>query len=246
MNCPALGTRSGRPVWLLLVLLLSLALLNACASSNGPQNAGLTANVDLASEPTVYVDNLVRQSEVQLYVHPDAPPLEPPKALFVPLRLTQQMENALTIGYNLSRLYWQSWLQEKVFPVLEFASTNAPYRPDLALALGRQRGADLVVGGYITHFMDGGTTGDSAVSVAIEIYEVKTGNLLWSMAQGGLMQKVAANDYLLFAVKARMPADPASAVLMTLGRDMGRTVRNWIEPDPPKAPWYKREPGAFR
>lgn len=242
---PVGGTHTVSPLRMLghLCCLLCVSLLAACAGSS---NSGVSANVDLASEPTVYVDTFVRQSPVQVYVHPDGPPVEPPKALFMPLRLTQQMENAVSTGYNLSRLYWQSWLQAKVFPVLEFAATNTPYRPDVALAMGRQRGADLVVGGYITHFIDGGTTGDTSVSVAIEIYEVKTGNLLWSMAQGGFMQKVAANDYLIFAVKSRMPTDPAYAVLMTLGRDMGKTVRNWIEPEYPKQPWYKMEPGAFR
>ncbi|MEG1610416.1 MAG: hypothetical protein RR317_04460, partial [Bilophila sp.] len=131
-----------------------------------------SVDFDLASQPTVRFDNWVRVSPVQVYVHPDIAPATPPKALFVPFRVTQQMENATSLGHNISRMVWQGWLQHKVLGTIEMAQTNQPYRPDIALALGRQRGADLVIGGYITHFIDGGTVGDSVVSIASEAYDV--------------------------------------------------------------------------
>ena len=233
-----------RPVLPLCWLLLAgLVLLGGCSVAQSSRSVNL--DLDLASQPTFFVNNWVEKSPVQLFVYPTAPPDEPPKALFMPLRLTQRMENAVTVGHNVSRLIWQSWLQAQVLPVIEFAYTNTPYRPDLALAMARQKGADLVIGGYITHLLDGGTNGNSEASLALEIYDVKTGNLIWSMAQGGYIQKAKISDYLLFAVKTRMPNDPTTAVLMALGADMGLKVREWIYPKGPEKPWHGMEPKAF-
>jgi len=102
------------------------------------------------------------------------------------------------------------------------------------LALGRQRGADLVVGGYITHYLDGGHTGSSSVSVSIEIWETATGNLLWSLAQGGLLESQLAHDFFLFQVQTRLPIDPPSAILRLLAEEMGTTVHNWAHNVPPE------------
>lgn len=227
----------------LAICTLVVAFVSGCSVSK--ESRSMDLDFDLASQPTFFMNNWVERGAVQVFVYPNQPPLEPPRALFMPLRLTQRMENAVTVGHNLSRLVWQSWLQNQVLPVIEFAYTNTPYRPDLALAMGRQKGADLVIGGYITHFLDGGSKGNSEVSLALEIYDVKTGNLLWSMAQGGFMQRAKISDYLIFAVKTRMPNDPATAVLMALSSDMGQRVREWVYPKGPEKPWHGMEPKAF-
>lgn len=52
----------------------------------------------------------------------------------------------------------------------------------MALPLARGMGAELLIGGYITYYFDGGTTGDSRISLQLEVYDVKTGMMLWSMA----------------------------------------------------------------
>lgn len=227
------------------------ALVLSLSACGGPVGRALSDNVDLdlASQPTIQIDNWVRLSPVQVYVHPDVSPETPPKALFVPFRMTQRMEEASAIGSNVSRLVWQTWLQNRVLGTIEFSTTSTPYRPDIALALGRQRGADLVVGGYITHFLDGGTVGDTVVSIAIEAYDVRSGNLLWSMAQGGTMPRSTVSDYLILATKSRMPADPAAAVISAISRDMGLKVRAWADPQAPQPeeekPWYIMEPKAF-
>lgn len=230
-----------RSVFLTSILVCSL-WLTGCANQSG----SMGVDFDLAGQPTIYVNKLVNRGPIQVYVQPDGEPLKPPRALFVPFRVTQRMENALEVGRNLSGLIWQTWLQSNVFPTLEYEHTSTPYRPDIALALAARKGADMVVGGYITHFLDGGTMGDTTVSIAIEAYDVKTGNLMWSMAQGGRIQRDQVSDYLLFAVQTRLPADPAAAVVTALASDMAAKVRNWISPPAPDSPWYKFEPGAFR
>lgn len=228
------------------VLLICTLNLAGCGTQAG-QMLSNHVDFDLASQPTIYSDNWVRLSPVQIYVHPDVSPETPPKALFVPFRMTQRMEEATPIGRNISHIVWQTWLQNQVLGTIEFSNSSTPYRPDIALSLGRQRGADLVIGGYITHFLDGGTAGESVASIAVEAYDVRSGNLLWSMAQAGSMPRDNVSDYLLFAVKSRMPTDPVAAIVSAMARDMGLKIRDWANPQPPEPEesWFGKEPNAF-
>ena len=66
--------------------------------------------------------------------------------------------------------------------------------------------------------------------MSIEIYDVASGALLWSMTQGGSMEQQKANDFYIFQVQARMPADPVGLILRTLASDMGMEVYNWVYP----------------
>lgn len=229
-----------------------LMLITACSSTgtgkivkDSYNSVRESVNIDLSSQPEIIFDNWVNSSPVQVYVHPDVPPENPPKVLFIPFRMTQDIEHFMTIGRNISHMIWQNWLQNKVFSTLEFLQTTTPYRPELALDIAEKKGADLVVTGYITDFIDGGTTGDTRVSIAIEVYDVQTRNLLWSMAQAGSMQAAKVNDYLIFATKRRMPSNPSAAVINVLAEDMGKKVKEWITPTPPEKSWYKTEPSAF-
>lgn len=86
-----------------------------------------------------------------------------------------------------------------------------PLRTQSRHGPGRRRGAEMVVGGYINHYMDGGSGGTSSLSLALEIYDARTGTLLWSMAQGGLMEARQVHDFYLFSIKERNPGDPAAS-----------------------------------
>lgn len=217
---------------LALVLLLGalMPLLPACTSNTPDSMGGLSLTGDFANPYQVQIDQWVRRNPPTIYVHPNVSPNHAPRALFVPLRITQDMNNRLSIGNNISRQVWQVWLSQQAFSVLEYADTGRPYNPQDALRLGRERGAELVVGGYITHFMDGSAYGDSTVSLSLEVYEVATGNLLWSMAQGATMEKQAANDFYMFKINSRMPTDPVSLIVRTLADDMGKPLLYWVRP----------------
>lgn len=223
-------------------LLSILLLFTACfyAGCSSPPRAGV--NLDLASQPTFYVDDWVRRGNPQILVHPVGTPATKPTALFVPLRVTQPMNEPSIVGNNISRMVWQNWLQNQVFPVIEFDGGATPFRPDIALRLARQKGAQVVIGGYVTYFVDGGTVGDTRVSLQLDIYDVATGQLVWSMVHAGLLERQFTNDYLLFAVKARMPSDPAWAVTNTIAADMGTQVKNWLTPPEAALPDH---PAAF-
>jgi hypothetical protein len=215
-----------------LALLLCPLLLASCSTTNPRVN--MTG--DLATPLQVQVNNWVRRQPPQIYVRPNISPTKAPTALMVPLRVTQEMRDPVSVSRNLSRTLWQTWLNQQSCAVLEYAYDAQPYDPKRALALGKQKGADLVVGGYITHFLDGGHTGSSSVSVSIEVWECATGNLLWSMAHAGLLEYQSAHDFYLFQVRTRQPMDPPAAILQLLGEEMGKIVHAWAHDKPAEEP----------
>ncbi|AAS95338.1 lipoprotein [Nitratidesulfovibrio vulgaris] len=226
------------PRFAAILVAMSTLFILSCASP--PR---VSVDMDLASQPTFYLDDWVRRGYPQVMVRPEGRPEIPPNALFMPLRVTQQMQHPTLVGTNVSRMVWQTWLQQRVFPVIEFADQATPYRQDIALRLARMKGAQVVVGGYVTYFVEGGTAGDTRVSLQIEILDVASGQLLWSMAHTALLERQFTNDYLLFATKARMPSDPTWAVVQTVSADMGKEVHDWLYPPAPKAP---SKPDAFQ
>lgn len=221
--------RTPRPVTRLLPLLLLLPLILSCT---GPGGAGV--NFDLAGQPTLYLNDWVRRGVPQVSVRPATTPNRPLTALFVPFRVTQQMEKPRVTGLEVSRQIWQTWLSEKVFPVIEFAENATPYRRDLALQMASLRGAQVLVGGYVTHYVNGGTSGDSRISVSMEIWDVQSGQLIWAMGHAGAMEKQFASDFILFSTRARMPSDPMWAIIQTVSRDLAREVGLWINPPAPR------------
>lgn len=219
------------PLSRLVFLLVSVCSLFTLTGGCAADPTSLTMSGDFSNPYKIQLNQWVRRNPPAIYVQPNISPDHAPRALFVPLRITQDMNNRLSIGNNISRQIWQVWLSQQAFSVLEYADTGRPYSPQEAIALGRKRGAELVVGGYITHYMDGSSSGDSNVSLAIEIYEVATGTLLWSMAQGAIMEKQAANDFYVLQIQSRMPTDPVSLIVRTLASDMGQPVLYWVHPD---------------
>ncbi|MDR0465929.1 MAG: hypothetical protein LBH94_01080 [Deltaproteobacteria bacterium] len=226
MNAAPTVTRS----LLRLAPALCAFLVLSCSSADPKVN--MTGS--LSTPLQVQLNNWVRRQPPQVYVRPNLSPASPPTALMIPLRITQEIRDPATLSRNISRFFWQIWLNQQPFSVLEYASDAQLYEPERALALGRHRGADLVVGGYITHYLDGGQSGSSSVSMSIEIWECATGNLLWSLGQAGLLEYQSAHDFYLFSARTRMPMDPPSAVIQTLAADMGKLVRDWAHNVPPE------------
>ncbi len=206
--------------------LMLMFSLTAC----GSQGTNLTMSGEMATPYHFYYNAGVVVTPVRVYVQPKISPAEPLRGLFVPLRLTQNISQHFTISRAVSRQLWQVWLSQKAFAALEFDDTRVPQKVEDALALARARGANVLVGGYITHYLDGGTVGDSQVSMQMEVYDVASGTLLWSMGQGGSIDKQQAQDYFLLGVQARMPADPASLTARSLAYDMGLKIANWADP----------------
>lgn len=215
--------------FLLLVFALGLAV-SGCAKSPDDSRTAVTVTGDLSTPIQIQTDNFVRRQPPVAYVSPIAPLGHKPRALFVPLRMVQQTSNAVTFSDLISRQIWQVWLSLGAFEALEYAPLAGPFERERALAIARQQGAELVVGGYINHFMDGGSGGESSVSLSMEVYDVKSGNLIWSLAEGGSMEARKVHDFYLFSIAERNPADPSGLITRSLAWDMGRIILGWVDP----------------
>ena len=201
-----------------------------CARSPDDSFSSISLTGDFSTPFQILTDNFVRRQPPAVYVQPQAPIGHRPKALFVPLRAVQQIGNAVTFSDLLSRQIWQVWLSQGAFETLEYAPQAGPFDRNRALAMARNKGAEVLVGGVINHYMDGGSGGESSVSLGIEIYDVKTGNLIWSLSQGGLMDKQKKHDFYLFTITERNPADPSGLITRSLAWDMGNVVKKWVNP----------------
>lgn len=211
---------------IILVLFGSLG----CARSPDDSFSSVALTGDLAFPVQVLTDNFVRRQPPAVYVQPRAPIGHRPRALFVPLRAVQQIGDPVTFSDLLSRQIWQVWLGQGAFETLEYAPQAGPFDRNRALAYARQKGAEVLVGGVINHFIDGGDNGTSDVSLGIELYDVKTGNMIYSMAQGGLMDPAKKHDFYLFTITERNPADPTGLITRSLAWDMGNVVKKWVNP----------------
>lgn len=201
-----------------------------CARSPDDSYSSISLTGDFATPFQIRTDNFVRRQPPAVYVHPQTPIGRRPRALFVPLRAVQQVGDAVTFSDLLSRQVWQIWLSQGAFQTLEYAPQAGPFDRNRAIALAKRKGAEFVVGGVINHYMDGGSGGESSVSLGIEIYDVNTGNMVWSLAQAGSMQKEQKHDFYLFSITERNPADPSGLITRSLAWDMGNVVKKWVDP----------------
>lgn len=184
--------------------------------------------VDPAGKNIVYRESWVQRNPPDVHVSPASAAPADLKVLFIPFRVTQPIDNPTILGYSTARVFWQTWLQMQLFPSMEFTGDDTPYRRDRAVALARNRGADLVVGGFVTYVYAGGTAGDSQISLQVEAHDVRSGQLVWSMAQSGKIPAPQTTDYFVVSTKSRMPSDPLQAITQALASDMGKQVQNWI------------------
>lgn len=237
-QCVRRGLRPAKVLGLLLLCCLALA----CSRSPDNSSRERRATGDLSTPFQIHINNFVRRQPPAVYVAPQQTLGRRPSALFLPLRTLQEISRPVSFSSMLSRQIWQVWLSLNAFQTLEYAAEVGPYEPESALALARRRGADLVVGGYINHYLDGGSGGTSSLSLSMEIYDARSGVLLWSMAQGGLMEARQVHDFYLFSLKERNPGDPAGFIARSLAWDMGREVLAWVDPSAVQRPsslWNK-------
>ena len=213
------------------LFLLVLCLFLGCSRSHDDSLITRNSTGDFSTPFQIHVDNFVRRQPPAVYVQPRDRRIDHrPTAIFVPLRVTQQIANPLSFGNSLSRQIWQIWLSLNPFERLEFCPEAAPFEPHRAIEFARRRGAELVVGGYIDHYFDGGASGESSLSLVIEIYDARNGVQIWHMAQGGMMEARSVHDFYLFSINERNPGDPAGLITRSLAWDMGRLVLAWVDP----------------
>ena len=211
-----------------LCMLLACLGLFGCATVSGVEDR---TNIELGSA-TLYRDQWVRLSPLEVHIQPAELAQYAPNVLFIPFRVTQEMENPSSAGYAAARAVWQTWLSMRLFPAMEFTGDQTPYRRDRAVQLGRARGVDMVVGGFVTYLYAGGTAGDTQIALQVEGLDTRTGQVVWSMAQSGMMPANSKKDYAIFSVQERLPSDPLYASTKAIAIEMGKKVQNWIAGPP--------------
>lgn len=225
------GLRNPSPfVGKLFFVFMVLAICAGCARSPDDSYSSVSLTGDFSTPFQIKTDNFVRRQPPVVYVQPQSPIGHKPTALFVPLRMVQQMTNAVTFSDMLSRQIWQIWLSQGAFQTLEFDPKAGPFELNRALAIARAKGAEVLIGGYINHYMDGGSGGESSLSLVVEAYDVKNGVMIWQIAQGGLMDKETKHDFYLFTITERNPADPSGLITRSLAWDMGNVIKKWVDP----------------
>ncbi|MGE4299222.1 MAG: hypothetical protein AB7E47_14485 [Desulfovibrionaceae bacterium] len=218
-----------------LCIVLAWALLMGGCSSGMHTTADILngdtwhTNLDLSGRATRYVDEQVQlPARPDILVHPATSLMRPPSAVFFPLRVLQDMPDRQHMGREIGRVFWKTWLRGQVFPTFEYAQ-DAPWNGAAkALATARAMGAELAVGGDITYLYASGTAGDSEMAMRLEIYDVASGELIWSMEHSGMMTERITQDYILFMQKSRLPASPLYAITSAIATDMAAPVKEWI------------------
>lgn len=191
---------------------------------------GCGADLDLGSVPRLYYEDFVyRPYRAQFYVTPSEHPSERLTAVILPFRVQQAMDGARHYGREITRVFYQTWLKHKVFPIFEYMEQTPFTGVDAALNAARSKGADLAVVGYVTQILAGGSVGASQLAIRVEIYEAASGAMLWSMAHFGQMKPEVTRDFLLFSAQARMPQDPMYAISTVIAYDT-RNVGRWNRP----------------
>ncbi|MCL1915584.1 MAG: hypothetical protein FWG17_02575 [Desulfovibrionaceae bacterium] len=226
-DCPVSSFLKDPRVCLVFFILFAQLSLSGCSLTSGLDRR---VEFDLTSKAAIYVDSEVIREPPLIHVHPVSE-VGGLKVLFMPFQMTQSTDHPEMVGYSLSRAFWQTWSSMRVFEQFEFVPDGGPFRRDMAVAYAKARGADLVIGGFVTYLLAGGTTGPSSLGVQIEGYDVSSGLLVWSMAQAGALPARRARDYIVLEVKNRLPSDPLYVIAGSLASDMGQLMRAWASSD---------------
>ncbi|MBQ4133581.1 MAG: hypothetical protein IJD04_07615 [Desulfovibrionaceae bacterium] len=226
------------------------AALTACDSPSR------RASVDLSRSAVLYKLEEVDRSTPEVYVYPTTPSPYPPNALMLPFPVTQRLgpQEAEPISKGICRILWQAMVKEEAFPVLEYDESVYIYTLNQALALAYAKGADMLITGNIPYLITGGSTGMNQLVVHMEVHDVQTGELIWSITSSGALDAKPSQDYIFFQRKSKLPHDALYAVAMALGSDMGKVLYDWanaVDEDNSRSPeldggpkgW--REPPAF-
>lgn len=206
-------------------LLLFALLAAGCGTARGIDEQ---IHFNPSDKTIIFRDAGVQRNPPEVHVQPRTAAPSDLRVLFLPFRVTQPMDNPTVAGYTAARTFWQTWLTMRVFSNLEFSGDDTPYRRDRAVALARARGADMVVGGFVTYLYAGGTAGESQVSLQVEAHDVRSGQMVWSMSQSAMMPAPRTNDYFLVSTRTRLPSDPLHAIVQVIAGDMGSQVQDWM------------------
>jgi len=188
-----------------------LLLLCGCVSDRVDVNL---YGVDYQDDAEVILGELVEG------VTPVSIPDSGLRALIMPFAVRQDVAVRKDVGREMADIFRLSWLERRVFEVLEYDSARPWPGLDAALTLARAKGANILVSGNVSQFYEGGATGRTSVAATVEIHWVPDGTLLWSAAQAAAMESGPDKDYVVVRSRMRLPENPTYAVMRALSLSM--------------------------
>lgn len=227
--------------FLFLALVILCGLLCSCSTISGTarylsDSTGEYMNVrggrsefDLEHGLRIYKDASIYTGEIVTRVHPTTNLEEKPTALFVPLGLVQNNRDHEAISRGVSRLVYESFLQEQTFSALEYSDYVIPYRTEDMLPVAREKGAEYLIGGLINQYYDGGETGESRFAMQLFVYQVDSGDLMWSLNHSGVLPYSPDAHYGLYKVKNRMPVNPMTTLISAVGDELAMLLHYWTD-----------------
>lgn len=200
---------------LLFILLLTLS---ACAY----------VDPSITDQTVIYTDSSVRKSSLQVSVHPRSKQYRPLTAYFHPFAIQQHSSDYAHLSTTFAQIFRNVWMEERLFPIMEF-QPGTPYEGiDVALARARMRGADLLILGSVPYFYAGNTVDDTAITIQMDIYAAATGDLIWTMLQSGRIEDKLPKDYIYFRHESRLPVGPFNKIIRSIAEDMAVPLKTWL------------------
>ena len=239
----------------LIIAVALIVLLSGCNMDTVDRRA----HIDFSTSNVVYKFEQVNRGTPEIYIYPVGEALFPPNALMLPFPITQALgpREAEPMSKALTKILWQALVKEEAFPVLEYAENMHIYNQAQALGLARYKNADVLIVGTIPYVMAGGSGGVNKITVKLEVYDVQSGDLLWSIIQAGVLDAKPTQDYIFFTQKSKLPADYLYVVTEAVGSDLGKILHRWSwgvdddelqDPNQPQTnggPKPVKEPPAF-
>ncbi len=149
------------------------------------------------------------------------------KVLFFPFYAHSESGADFKDGRRLSLIFWRTWLAEEVFLTMAYEDLEKWPGSRRIGELARKAGADLYVQGQITHYVSGGSQGDTALALQINIHEAESDQLIWSMEHSGRIDRPAKMDYILVKRRSWMPESPERAIVNNLAQELAAPVKKW-------------------
>ena len=182
----------------------------------------------ITDQTTIYYNSPVRKSALQVSVHPKGKQYRPLTAYFHPFVIQQPNSDYMHLSNAFAAIFHGAWIEERLFPILEF-QPGTPYQGlNAALAKARRRGADLLILGSVPYFYAGHTVDDTAITIQMNIYSAGNGNLLWSMMQSGRIEDKLPDDYIYFRHEYRLTEGPFNKIIRNMAKDMAIPLKAWL------------------
>jgi OOP family OmpA-OmpF porin len=197
----------------------------------------------ITDQTKIISDSPVRKSSLQVSVHPRGRQYRPLTAYFHPFVIQQENSDYAQLSNAFAQIFNNVWLEERLFPILEF-QPGVPWQGvKTALERARRRGADLLVLGFVPYFYAGHTIDDTAITIQINIYDTETGTLQWTMMQSGRIEDKLPDDYIYFRHEFRLSDAPFNMIIRDIARDMAVPLKSWL-PDPDTEFTFAETPAA--